>query len=72
MEYKELSPAEFIAIKDFAEGLKEVFVNFKKNSPDRIGDVMLDYAIKIIDLHLQLKELEVGRYLNNLELVGKK
>lgn len=59
----ELSPEEYQAVKNFAGGLKEVFVSYKNNHPDALTDILLNFVIKTIDIHLQLKELEVERYL---------
>ena len=62
----EISPEEFNAIKHFSDGLKECFLHYKHNHPDSFSDIVLNYVIQIIDIHLQLAELEVGMYLNNM------
>jgi len=56
-----------IELQKFAEGLKEVFTNFAKNKHDGITTICMDYACKIIDLHLQLKEVEVDQELVDME-----
>lgn len=63
----ELTPQEFNVIKDYAEGLKEVFQNYKENHRDNLTDCIFNYVTQVIDIHLALKELEVERYIFNLK-----
>lgn len=63
-----LTPQEYQAVQNYANGLIETFTNYKKHNPDRLSDIVIDYVIKIIDIHLQLKELNVERYLTNLKI----
>jgi len=68
----ELSPAEYQAIEDFAKGLTECFISYKNNHHDEFSDIVLNYVIGIIDIHLQLAELELKRYLNKFEKAQNK
>ena len=63
---KELSPQEYEAMKEFANGLKECFIHYKKLHPDTFSDIVLNYVMNIINIHLDLANLEVGMYLNNM------
>ena len=68
----ELSPDQYQAIKEFAKELTECFLNYKRTHDEEFSNIVLNYAINIIDIHLKLAELEVARYLNNLEKAVKK
>lgn len=63
----ELTSEEYLAIEKFAYNLKECFSSKKESFKDPLSSVMLDYAIKIIDLHLDLKRLELEQYALNQE-----
>jgi hypothetical protein len=63
----ELTPEQFEAIKNFAEGLKTCFENRKKDFHYPLFEITIDYVLKVMDIHLELKELEVQRYALNLE-----
>ena len=62
-----LTPEEYSAITNFANGLKECFLNRMKNLNEPFADIILGYVLKIIDLHLQMKELELRKYAYELE-----
>ena len=62
-----LTPEEYSAIKKFAEGLKGCFLKRKKTIHDSMAEITLDYVLQIIDLHLQMKELELKKYAYELE-----
>jgi len=55
-----LTPEQFEAIKGFADGLKGCLVAAKKDSYD--ANLALSYVISLIDLHVQIKELDVNRW----------
>ena len=63
----ELSPAQYQAIKDFASGLTTCFLHYKNTHNEEFSNIVLNYAINIIDIHLQLAELEVEKCLMNLK-----
>ena len=63
----ELSPKEYQAIKDFASELTTCFLSYKNTHNDTFSDIVLDYALQTIDIHLKLAELELQRYLNKFE-----
>ena len=67
MNKNELTPEQYQAIEKFAKGLKEVFANYKTHHHDAFSDIVLDYVLKIIDIHLQLAELDEERYMNEME-----
>ena len=67
MNKNELTPEQYQAIEKFSKGLKEVFTNYKAHHHDKFSDIVLDYVMKIIDIHLQLAELDVARYLDDME-----
>ena len=70
---EQLAPEQYQAIEKFSKGLKEVFANYKASHHDAFSDIVLDYVTKIIDIHLQLAELDVTRYLNEMEVaIGRK
>jgi hypothetical protein len=63
-----MHPQEYQAIKQFKEGLEECLLNTRKtyendNIVDKATCNGLNYAIKLLDLHLRLKELDVDRTL---------
>ena len=62
----ELAPSEFEAIKTFANGLKECFLHYKKTHNEEFSNIVLEYVVNIINIHLDLTELKVGCYLNNM------
>ena len=64
---KEISPQEYQAIEEFADGLKTCFLHYKRTHDEEFSNIVLNYALEIIDIHLQLAELKVKRYLNNFE-----
>ena len=68
----ELSPEQYQAVKEFSDGLTEVFTNYKNNHPDKFADLVINYVIAIIDIHLKLAELDEERYINNFEKAQNK
>ena len=62
---QELTNDEFVALEKFAKGLKECFENKKRSFPEPIAQEILDYVIKVIDIHLDLKKLEFDNYVLN-------
>ena len=63
----ELDSNQILAIEEFATGLKECFIQYKNNHHDAFSDIVLNYVISIINLHLQLAELKFERYDFNRE-----
>ena len=63
---KEISPQEYQAIEEFADGLTTCFIHYKNTHNEEFSNIVLNYVIQIIDIHLQLADLEVGMYLNNM------
>jgi len=64
---EEITPEQYAAIEKFAEGLKECFENSKRNGDNPFAKTTLIYVISIINLHLQLEELRLDLYGNNLQ-----
>ena len=64
---KNLSPEQYQAVKEFAQGLKECFIHYKNNHHDKFSDIVLEYAINIINIHLDLAELGVEKYLMDVK-----
>jgi len=53
-----LTPEQFRAVQEFADGLKGCYVQAKTKA----SNPELDYAISIIDVHLAIKKLDVERW----------
>ncbi len=68
---KELTPQEFTAIKEFADGLRGCFES-KKKTKEEFTEIFMNYAIQVIDIHLSLSEIKVDRFLHNLEMAVRK
>lgn len=60
--FEELSPDQLKAVEDFAEGLKDSFRSYRKNHPDNLSDIILDYVFQVIDIHLDLERLKFDRF----------
>ena len=77
MNINELTPEQFNSIKDFAEDLRVCFENHRRiNDKLAIGgeliDITMDYVLQTLNIHKDLAELKVNRYLCNMEkAVGK-
>ena len=73
----QISPEQFTAIKEFVEGLRGCFENYQRaNSLLDIGsgfiNTTMDYVLQTLNIHKDLAELKVDRYLMNMEkAVGK-
>jgi len=68
----EITNEELIAIESFAQGLKKCFESKNEIFKDPIASVILDYAIKVIDIHLDLKRLEFEQYTINQQKILEK
>ena len=72
MHNEELTHEQFTAIKDFASNLTTCFINYKNTHHDSFSDIVLSYAIQVIDIHLSLAELKADRHLCKIkEAVNK-
>ena len=67
MDKQELTPEQFTAIKQFASDLTTCFLNYQNTHHDSFSDIVLNYAIQVIDIHLSLAELKTDRHLRNME-----
>ena len=68
----QISPEQFTAIKDFTEDLRVCFENHRRiNDKLAIGggliDITMDYVLQTLNIHKDLAELKVDRYLMNME-----
>ena len=67
---EELTCAQYIAIQGFAQGLKECFRAKRQQATkddvvDRTVVILMDYAISIIDIHLELASIAFDRHNHN-------
>lgn len=65
----ELSHSQIIAIEEFAKDLQENFANYRKNHPDNLSDIVLEYVNKVIDIHIELAKIKFERFALNQEEV---
>ena len=68
MESNELDHSQIIAVEKFAKDLRECFVNYKNDNPDSLSDIMIEYTIQTLDLHLELAKIKFKRWSNNMGL----
>lgn len=64
----QISPEQYQSIKEFASDLTTCFLAYQNTHHDAFSDIVLNYAIQVINIHVSLAELAVDRYLNNLEV----
>ena len=69
---KELDPHQYQAIEEFAQNLTECFISYKNNHPDTFSDIVLNYVINVIQIHLELADLKLRRYGISLEKAQNK
>jgi len=64
-------PIEYQAIESFAKGLKQCFEAKLKDADDNtikeVVNEVFSYVNSIIDLHLQMKELDVEKTLEDMQ-----
>jgi hypothetical protein len=70
IKQEELSPEQYIAIKEFANGLKQCFEAKKKSK--EIPSINMDYVIGVINLHVGLKAVDMEYTLAEMEKAQKK
>ena len=66
MNENELAPEQYQAIEKFASELKTCFFSYKNTHPDAFSDIVLNYVMQVIDIHVSLAELKTDRYLCNM------
>ena len=64
---KEISPEQFTAIKEFASELTTCFLNYQNTHHDAFSDIVLNYAIQVINIHVSLAEIAADRYLMEMK-----
>ena len=68
----ETTHTELIAVETFAQGLIKCFESKKETFHEPIADVILDYAVKVVNIHLDLKRLEFEQYALNQQKTYEK
>lgn len=63
----QISPEQYQSIKEFASELTTCFLAYQNTHHDAFSDIVLNYAMQVIDIHLNLANLQVDTYLCNLE-----
>ena len=68
----QISPEQYQSIKEFASDLTTCFLAYQNNHHEAISNIILDYVIQVIAIHLSLAELAVDRYLMEMEEANAK